>query len=266
MAFSLCRLGLAKAGLLSLTLLAACSDQTIQPATLPVLPDERLSLAAPPAPGSEAQAEDDRVFAQTRRLVGSPRWALATSDADLHPEPFLRHYSCAIGFTLDLAKTPHLARIMTIVAKAETPRTSEEKHYWKRQRPFIGNDAPICVARSPDLAKSPSYPSGHTIAGYSTALVLSAIMPERAAQILQRGRVIGESRIICGVHWASDVAAGYQAAGAFAVALLQDPTIRALMPQARQELLALQADSMQPDPKSCAAEADAAAHSPFSAN
>ncbi len=159
MAFSLCRLGLANAGLLSLTLLAACSDQTIQPATLPVLPDERLSLAAPPAPGSEAQAEDDRIFAQTRRLVGSPRWALATSDADLHPEPFLRHYSCAIGFTLDLAKTPHLARIMTIVAKAETPRTSEEKHYWKRQRPFIGNDAPICVARSPDLAKSPSYPS-----------------------------------------------------------------------------------------------------------
>ncbi|WP_438383266.1 phosphatase PAP2 family protein [Asaia sp. BMEF1] len=244
-------------------LLALTSCSVSGDGLAPALPDERLALAAPPAAHSAAQAEDDRIFRETRRLVGTPRWTLATSDADLHPAAFLSHYSCAVGFTLDLAKAPHLARIMTIIAKAETPRTSEEKHYWKRARPFIGNDAPICVARSPELSKSPSYPSGHTIAGYSTALVLSALMPERAAPILQRGRVIGESRIICGVHWASDVAAGYQAAGAFAVALLEDPSLRALMPQARQELRKMAAESSPPDPALCALEADAAAHSPF---
>ncbi|GAB6853469.1 acid phosphatase [Asaia astilbis] len=244
--------------------LASCSAPESGKVAPPTLPDARLSLAAPPALGSAAQADDDRIFKATRLLAGTPRWALATSDADLHPQAFLSHYSCAAGFTLDLAKAPHLAQIMTLAAKAETVRTSEEKHHWNRLRPFIGNDAPLCVARSPELTKSPSYPSGHTIAGYSTALVLSALLPERSAQLLQRGRVMGESRIVCGVHWASDVAAGYQAAGAFAVAILQDPAIRDLLPEARAELLAMQQANVQPDPKVCAVEADAAAHSPFS--
>lgn len=227
------------------------------------LPDERVALATPPAHGSSSQAEDDRIFLKTRRLVGTPRWSLAQSDADLRPAPFIASFSCAAGFALDDRKIPHVMKILAFMAKAETGRTSEEKHYWNRPRPFLGNDQPICVARDGSLAKSPSYPSGHTIAGYSTALVLSALLPERSAQLLQRGRVIGESRIVCGVHWASDVAAGYQAAGAFAVATLENPTIRALMPKAREELLAMRADNKQPDSARCALEAEAAANSPF---
>ena len=249
-------------GALSL-LLAGCSTPPA-PLKSDHLPDERLALAAPPTAGLAAQADDERIFTRTRALRGTPRWTLAQSDADLRPAPFLRGFSCAAGFEIDTAKAPALMNILAMMAKAETHRTSEEKHHWNRLRPFIGNEAPICVARDGLLAKSPSYPSGHTIAGYSTALVLSALLPERGAALLQRGRVIGESRIICGVHWASDVAAGYQAAGAFAVATLENPAIRALMPAARQELLAMQANAPRPDAARCAIEADAAAHSPFS--
>ncbi|RUT24416.1 acid phosphatase [Asaia sp. W19] len=245
------------------SLLASCSTAPTAPLKASSLPDARLSLAAPPA-SAASQANDDRIFAVTRALKDTPRWKLAQSDADLRPEPFLRGFSCAAGFLIDLDKAPHLEQILTLMARAETGRTSEEKHYWKRQRPFIGNDLPICVSREGDLRKSPSYPSGHTIAGYSTALVLSALLPERSAELLQRGRVIGESRIICGVHWASDVASGYQAAGAFAVATLENPEIRALLPKAREELLAMKATGVHPETERCALEADAAAHSPFS--
>ncbi|GBQ93767.1 acid phosphatase precursor [Asaia krungthepensis NRIC 0535] len=245
------------------SLVASCTTAPSASLVSSALPDERLSLAAPPATPA-SQANDDRIFAATRALKDTPRWKLAQSDADLRPAPLLRGFSCAAGFMIALDKAPHLEQILTLMANAETGRTSEEKHYWKRLRPFIGNDQPICVSRESNLRKSPSYPSGHTIAGYSTALVLSALLPERSAELLQRGRVIGESRIVCGVHWASDVAAGYQAAGAFAVATLENPTIRALMPQAREELLALQAAGLRPDAERCALEADAAAHSPFS--
>lgn len=256
-------------------LLAACSnpasrdladpDKTTPDLTARDLPDERLSLATPPQRKSAMQEADDRIFRQTRALEGSPRWTLATLDADLRPGPFLRGFSCASGFRIDASEAPHLVQLLTLMGKAESVRTSEEKHFWSRPRPFTGNESPICVPRDAHLAQSPAYPSGHTIAGYSTALVLSALLPERKAELLQRGRVIGESRIVCGVHWASDVAAGYQAAGAFAVATLQNPAIRALMPAARAELLAMQKKGDKPDAARCAAEADAAAHSPFTA-
>lgn len=230
------------------------------------LPDERVALASPPTAGLAAQADDERIFTRTRLFKDTPRWILAQSDADLRPAPFVKGFSCAAGFEIDSAKAPALMKILDMMAKAESHRTSEEKHHWNRLRPFVDNDAPICVARDGRLAKSPSYPSGHTIAGYSTALVLSALLPERSAELLQRGRVIGESRIICGVHWASDVAAGYQAAGAFAVATLENPAVRALMPDARRELLAMQTSNSHPDAARCAIEADAAAHSPFTEN
>ncbi|XAO70766.1 MAG: phosphatase PAP2 family protein [Acetobacteraceae bacterium] len=54
-----------------------------------------------------------------------------------------------------------------------------------------------------------SYPSGHTVRGNIVAFVLSVVMPERAEEILARGRIFGESRIVCGVHWSTDVVAGY---------------------------------------------------------
>lgn len=249
-------------GALSL-LLAGCSASPSAPLKSGNLPDERLALASPPATGLASQTDDERIFTRTRALKDTPRWTLAQTDADLRPAPFLRGFSCAAGFEIDSEKAPALTKILGMMAKAEGHRTSEEKHHWNRLRPFIGNDAPICVARDGLLAKSPSYPSGHTIAGYYTALVLSALLPERSAELLQRGRVIGESRIVCGVHWASDVAAGYQAAGAFAVATLENPAVRALMPDARRELLAMQASNSTPDVDRCAIEADAAAHSPF---
>ena len=54
-----------------------------------------------------------------------------------------------------------------------------------------------------------SFPSGHTILGWSAALLLSEINPDRAEAIVNRGYLYGESRVIVGAHWQSDVNAGY---------------------------------------------------------
>jgi acid phosphatase (class A) len=66
----------------------------------------------------------------------------------------------------------------------------------------------------PALRKNGSYPSGHTILGWSSALLLSEINPDRADTILARGYMYGESRVIVGAHWQSDVDAGRLAASA----------------------------------------------------
>ena len=59
-----------------------------------------------------------------------------------------------------------------------------------------------------DLTNSPSYPSGHTTYGYTGALVLAILVPERYAQMITRGAEYGNDRIIVGAHYAMDVLGG----------------------------------------------------------
>ena len=47
------------------------------------LPDSRALSPPPPAAGSAALAADEDAYRSTRGLRDTPRWALATKDADL---------------------------------------------------------------------------------------------------------------------------------------------------------------------------------------
>jgi len=59
-----------------------------------------------------------------------------------------------------------------------------------------------------DLTKSPSYPSGHTTYGYTGALLLAVLVPERYQQMVARGAEYGNDRIVVGAHYAMDVLGG----------------------------------------------------------
>jgi acid phosphatase (class A) len=85
---------------------------------------------------------------------------------------------------------------------------------------------------------------------------LTEIAPDRADALLARGRSFGESRVICGVHWQSDVVAG-RLVGAGTVARLHaDPVFRADLEAARKELLSVLAKGLLPT-RDCSAEAAA---------
>ncbi|HEX5378317.1 MAG TPA: phosphatase PAP2 family protein, partial [Phenylobacterium sp.] len=81
-----------------------------------------------------------------------------------------------------------------------------------------------------------SYPSGHSMVGWSWALVLSELAPDRADGLLAAGRSIGDSRVICGVHYQSDVEAGRTLSAAMVARLHADPQFEADLAQARAEL------------------------------
>jgi len=59
-----------------------------------------------------------------------------------------------------------------------------------------------------NLTNSPSYPSGHTAYGYSGALLLAVLVPERYQQMIARGAEYGNDRILVGAHYAMDVLGG----------------------------------------------------------
>ncbi|MCE2576132.1 phosphatase PAP2 family protein [Komagataeibacter sp. FNDCR2] len=227
-------------------------------------PDATRYLPPPPQAGTARQATDDRAFLSTRAQAGSSRWALATSDADLREDSLLHSFSCAVGFVIDTAHAPRLTALIHKMDVSETPDMRASKDYWHRARPFVGNSQPICTeADRAHLATSGSYPSGHTMLGWSTALVLAELLPERATEILQRGRVFGESRIVCGVHWESDVQAGYMLGTAEIAAMHGLPAFRSDMDAARAELDALRHTARHPKAATCTREGGAATHSPL---
>jgi hypothetical protein len=70
------------------------------------------------------------------------------------------------------------------------------------------NNTLYCYGPAQDLTRSPSYPSGHTTYGYTGALLLAILVPERYQQMVARGAEYGNDRIVVGAHYAMDVLGG----------------------------------------------------------
>ena len=89
-------------------------------------------------------------------------------------------------------------------------------------------------------------------------LILSEIEPDRAEEILDRGRAFGESRIVCNHHWYSDVVWGRFMGAATVARLHADPTFRADLEAAKAEVAAIRAKNLAPT-VDCKAESSALA-------
>jgi acid phosphatase (class A) len=80
-----------------------------------------------------------------------------------------------------------------------------------------------------------SYPSGHTSFGWAAALILAEVASEQGQALLTRGREYGESRIVCAVHYPSDIAGGQLIATAVVARLHADPEFNKDLDCAQQE-------------------------------
>lgn len=240
-----------------------------EPVKFPTLPKGYLAPGAidaarivPPAPvdGDPRDQMDRRVFQSTRALEDGDRWKLATRDVDMFPAGMMAAFSCSVGVKLTPETAPKLAGIMTRVLGDSMVANESAKHHFKRLRPFQMAEGKICQPTA-QVASSYDYPSGHTVWGWSWALILAELVPDRASDILARGRAYGQSRAVCGAHNASAVEAGAIVAASTFATLHGSPEFRADMDGARAELAALRANGEAP--AACDAEAALVAQSPY---
>lgn len=224
------------------------------------LPNSLALIPPPPAKASAALALDEEVSRKSLALRGTPRWELATEDANLMFPQAAGTFSCALGVPITEQDTPHLYMLLRRTLADAALSTYTAKNHYQRTRPFMENGEPVCTPEDEEgLRKDGSYPSGHTAIGWAWALILTEIAPDRADAILARGRAFGESRNVCNVHWQSDVLEG-RFMGAAAVARLHaNPAFRAEIEAAKAELAAVRAKGLKPT-RDCQAEADALAH------
>ena len=210
-------------------------------------PNGLMLLPQPPAGNAAAFVADRETAREARALRNSPRWKLAIDDADLKFPHAAGTFSCAIGAPISEKDTP---RLFLLLRRAETDAilsTLPAKKQYQRPRPFVFDRETTCTPDAEkELASEGSYPSGHSAVGWAWALILTEIAPERMDAILERGRAFAESRVICGVHWHSDIAAG-MVLGAGTVARLHAvAAFRSDLEAARAELDAVRAKGLPP--------------------
>jgi acid phosphatase (class A) len=254
-------------------LIAACSTPTVPPTDLPELrpgyiagylqpseyPKATVLLPPPPEKNSAVFAADEAIYKDTRKLRETPRWAMATNDADPFFPALSNTFSCAVGLPITKEATPHLFMLMRRVRMDSSRANDAPKDLYKRVRPFnfYAGD-PICVPQEAPRFKDDSYPSGHASIGWALALTLAEAAPDRSDQILVRGLEFGRSRVVCGVHWASDVEYG-RLIGAATVSRLHANTVfLAQLEEAKKEIVAARAAGRKPA-ADCDAEARALA-------
>ncbi|MES1197032.1 MAG: phosphatase PAP2 family protein [Pseudomonadota bacterium] len=187
-------------------------------------------IGPPPAPDS-AQAAADRLA--THPQVSAERLAQAVSDETL--DPWLAFHSI-FGDSFTAARLPHTADLLRLVAVTAGPVIGATKGAQMRPRPFIADPSVVQCPLDESLRTQSSYPSGHSTIGYAWALVLAELAPSRADAILLRGREYGDSRVICGMHFPSDVRAGRLLASGIVARLHADPAFRRALDAARREL------------------------------
>ena len=222
------------------------------------LPNTVALLPPPPAAGSAALAADEEMYKATRKLKDTPRWALAEKDAELRFPKATEHFSCALGMAISAEATPHLNMLLRRVRMDSSRANDKPKDHYKRARPFMVSKEPSCTPKGDAAAKPDSYPSGHASIGWAWALTLAEVAPDRADAILARGYAYGQSRVVCGVHYRSDVESGRVVGAATVARLHSDPLYTAQVALARKEVEAARAAGAK-SPLDCDAEARALA-------
>lgn len=229
------------------------------------IPDSVALLPAPPAEGSAALALDQETNRGDLALRDSARWRLAGMDANLSFPWAAGDFACALNTAVTPADTPRLYQLLRRAMTDAGAATGAAKDKYQRARPFMVNKQPTCTPGAEDsLSHNGSYPSGHTSIGWTWALILSQIAPEQGDAILERGRAFGDSRLVCNVHWDSDVIEGRVVAAATVARLNGNSTFLADLDAAKAELAAARAKKIAPQ-RDCKFEAEALTGRPFEA-
>lgn len=203
--------------------------------------DSLALLPPPPEVGSILFLNDQAMYEKGRMLRNTERGKQAAADADLAAGGVANAFSEAFGYPITEKDAPEIHKLLTnMIEDAGDLATRSAKEKYMRIRPFAFYGVATCNTKDQDkLSKNGSYPSGHTSIGWASALVLAEINPENQDSILKRGYELGQSRVICGYHWQSDVDAARIVASSAVATLHSNPEFQKQLQKAKDEFAKL---------------------------
>ncbi len=200
-------------------------------------PNSLLLLPSPPDAASVQFMYDKARYDWGKSLRNTERGEQAYRDARVGGQDLPDAFTEVFGIRITPDDTPEIYKLIVGMREdAGDLATRDAKNHYNRVRPFAFFGEDTCnPEQQAELSTNGSYPSGHTSIGWATALVLAELNPDNQDAILERGYQMGDSRVICGYHWQSDIDAGRVTGSAVVARLHADPSFNTQLDKAKKE-------------------------------
>jgi acid phosphatase (class A) len=193
-------------------------------------PDLSGIIPSPPAQNSDTTKAELTILHKIEQSR-TPAQVAAAQDDDRHEDMFYLRTVMGKGFAP--GNLPLLTALSNRMESEGSAASHALKGEFKRPRPYQFDRTlhPVCET----VTQPNSYPSGHSIVGYLDAFVLIRIAPEKSREILERADDFAHNRMVCGVHYPSDLAAGREVAYVLFGYLMAQPRFQNDLAAARVE-------------------------------
>ena len=210
------------------------------------MPDMMVFLPGPPDSTSVAFMNDVARYYWGKEMRKDPeRAAQATRDAVYGLATILTEFEEAFGMKVTKEDTPEIYKVLLEGTATCDSICTRPKREYMRRRPFmVFNEPTLYPEDEPALRLNGSFPSGHTLLGWSSALLMMEINPDRATEIMARGYRYGENRLVVGAHWQSDTDAARLAASVAYARLHTSERFLEQMRKAREEFQRLKGETV----------------------
>ena len=187
---------------------AVAKDTAIAPYYLaPGTVDLTQLLAPPPDLDSALEKYDEKKIGEA--LAQRTNADLVEVATDKHRSIFV--FSSVLGKGFNEQRLPLAAALFRHAGADTETLIDQAKAHFARPRP-------------PGARQTHgSYPSGHAAFAACAAVLLSQMVPEKRDALFARASIFAESRIVAGVHYPSDVEAGWISGTVIAAALMRQP-------------------------------------------
>jgi len=164
-------------------------------------------LPTPPAPGSSQFLYDiSQYYWGKEQRNDTVRAQKAIREAAYENVDMIPIFSEVFGMEISEEKTPAIYKVVdwgveTIRLSATAPKATHN-----RIRPYVYFNEPTLVPEDEEeLRTNGSYPSGHAIKAWGMAMILCELNPDVQDELFKLAYEYGQSRVITGFHWQSDV-------------------------------------------------------------